>query len=159
MNRGDLMQSNQWSRIAHLLSADENVRARIARIITNKALSAGSCAVLTSDSSHTTRAAGEAGVTPIGVAEPLVLLCAVKNPMTSEIDRAIDELVRLCRIAGALEADLVIRGKKRKAKTELDRIDRIVRDARQHLIGGINTIRCRCGLEGPSQPLSCPDGV
>ncbi|TAV14737.1 hypothetical protein [Rhizobium ruizarguesonis] len=65
----------------------------------------------------------------------------ISNPITTEIERTVDELVRLCRVAGQLEADLTVPGKKRHAKTELKRIDKIVDQEKQHLLDGIAAIR------------------
>lgn len=79
-----------------------------------------------------------------GIADMLVsdvLAGNISNPITAEIERTVDELVRLCRVAGQLEADLHVRGKKRHAKGELKRINKIVDREKQHLLDGITAIR------------------
>lgn len=65
----------------------------------------------------------------------------IPNPITVEIERAVDELVRLCRVAGQLEADLTLGGKKRHMKAELKRINEIVDREKNHLLDGIAAIR------------------
>jgi hypothetical protein len=65
----------------------------------------------------------------------------IPNPITAEIERTVDELIGLCRVAGQMETDLTTRGKKRHAKTELRRINKIVDQHRKHLLDGITAIR------------------
>ncbi|WP_125461954.1 hypothetical protein [Rhizobium sp. Kim5] len=69
----------------------------------------------------------------------------IPNPIKAEIERTVDDLVGVSRLAGEQQFNLTIRGEKRHAKAELKRINKIVDQVKQHLLDGIAAIQYPVG--------------